>query len=135
MKLVDWLRLLTPVARAEHLAQMPPWLRAQCVLALLHPHPEYSVDTVSSNTPNDGPITRQQPPMAPPTFDVDEIFRYHPPSPDRLPKYEAIREAARTFAHVLLEHTPRGADQSAAVRHLRECVMTANASIALGGKL
>jgi hypothetical protein len=47
---------------------------------------------------------------------------------------EAIRSAARTFAEVLIANTPLSADQTAAVRKLRECVMTANASIALGGK-
>jgi hypothetical protein len=49
--------------------------------------------------------------------------------------YEAIRVAARTFAGVLLRHTPVSADQSAALRKVREAVMTANASIALNGKL
>jgi hypothetical protein len=73
--------------------------------------------------------------MQPPALDIDNIFKYHQPRADQLPKYEAIREAARVFARVLLENTPRGADQSSAVRHLRESVMTANAAIALDGKL
>jgi hypothetical protein len=70
-----------------------------------------------------------------PTLDVENIFTYHAPRPDQLPKYEAIREAAKRFARVLLDNSPRGADQSAAVRHVREAVMTANAAIALDGKL
>lgn len=64
-------------------------------------------------------------------LDPDHLFKYHAPTPEQLPKYEAIREAARQFALVLLQHTPPGSDQSAAFRHLREAVMTANASIAL----
>jgi hypothetical protein len=38
------------------------------------------------------------------------------------------------FAHVIVAHTKPSADQSAAIRHLRECVHTANGSIALEGK-
>lgn len=65
---------------------------------------------------------------------LDDVFSYHKPEPDQIPRYEAIREAARTFAHVLLQNTPASADQTAAIRLLRECVMTANASVALKGK-
>lgn len=64
---------------------------------------------------------------------VRDVFTYHTPTPDQIPKYEAIRSAAHCFAAVLLEHTSPCADQQAALRKLRECVMTANASIALNG--
>lgn len=64
-------------------------------------------------------------------IDVDHIFKYHAPSAEQLPKYETIRSKAREFARVLIENTPESADQTAAIRLLRECVMTANASIAL----
>jgi len=63
--------------------------------------------------------------------DIEHIFMYHAPKPDQLPKYNAIRGAALVFAQVLLENTPSSADQTAAIRLLRECVMTANAAIAL----
>lgn len=65
---------------------------------------------------------------------ITDIFSYHSPSPDQLPKYEAIREAAKEFAKVLVANTPASADQTTAIRMLRECVMVANASVALGGK-
>ena len=39
------------------------------------------------------------------------------------------------FARVLLVNTPSGPDQSAAIRMIRETVMTANATVALGGRL
>jgi len=67
-------------------------------------------------------------------FDLDHIFKYHSPTDEQLPKYEAIRAAAKVFAAVVIENTPRSADQTAAIRLLREAVMTANASIALGGR-
>lgn len=68
-------------------------------------------------------------------FDLDHIFKYHAPSPGQLEAYNDLRNAAKIFAHIIVELTPAGADQSAALRHIREAVMTANASIALGGRL
>lgn len=65
---------------------------------------------------------------------LDDLFTYHAPTPDQVEHYTALRDAARTFAGVIVRHTPPSADQSAAMRKLRECVMTANAAIALGGK-
>lgn len=63
--------------------------------------------------------------------DIQELFTYHAPKPDQLERYEAIRTAARAFATVLVANTQPSADQTTAIRHLRDSVMTANASIAL----
>ncbi|MFA6165357.1 MAG: hypothetical protein WC700_01990 [Gemmatimonadaceae bacterium] len=68
-------------------------------------------------------------------FDLNHIFRYHPPVGAQLFQYEAIRAAARQFAEVVIANTPESADQTAAVRKIREAAMTANAAIALDGKL
>lgn len=65
---------------------------------------------------------------------IEDMFTYHPPSPDQLPKYQNIRQAAKAFALVLIENTPESADQSATIRLLRQTVMSANQAIALGGK-
>jgi len=62
--------------------------------------------------------------------DLENWFTYHPPKDSDLTKYAAIRGAAKFFAKVILEVTPEGPDQSAAIRKLREVVMTANQSIA-----
>ena len=67
--------------------------------------------------------------------DIENIFTYHSPRPDQIPKYEAIRAAAKNLGKVIVENTPPSADQTAAVRLLRESVMTANAAIALDGQL
>ena len=64
---------------------------------------------------------------------LHEIFTYHTPTPDQLPKYERIRSKAMALAEVILEETPESADQSAAIRLVREAVMTANAAITLRG--
>jgi hypothetical protein len=66
--------------------------------------------------------------------DIDHIFTYHPPTDDQIPKYTAIRAAARELAYTIIENTPASADQSDAIRSVRNAVMTANAAIALEKK-
>lgn len=62
--------------------------------------------------------------------DLNNWFTYHPPLGTDIPKFTRIREEAKAFAEVILENTPPCADQSAAIRKIREAVMTANAAIA-----
>ena len=69
------------------------------------------------------------------TANVEDVFSYHAPSSDQPERYVKIRESAKQFAKTILECTPPCADQSAALRLLRESVMTANASIALNGSI
>jgi hypothetical protein len=68
-------------------------------------------------------------------MDLENLFNYHAPEPDQPAKYEAIRAGAKAFAAIILENTPKSADQTASIRKLREAVMTANACIALKGRL
>lgn len=63
--------------------------------------------------------------------ELRNLFSYHAPTADQPQRYAAIREAAFQFARTVIENTPPSADQSAAIRKIREAVMTANASIAL----
>lgn len=65
---------------------------------------------------------------------IDDLFNYHAPRADQIPRYERIRAAAKEFALVLIAETPASADQSAAIRLLRQCVYTANGSVAMDGK-
>lgn len=62
--------------------------------------------------------------------DIDHWFTYHRPTEEQIPKYEELRERARSFAQLINELVPECADKTAAIRKLRECVMTANAAIA-----
>jgi hypothetical protein len=62
---------------------------------------------------------------------IDNIFSYHAPYGTQPERYHRIRSKAKELAIVIVENTPSSADQTAAIRKLRECVMTANASIAL----
>ena len=61
-------------------------------------------------------------------------FTYHAPEGDDVERYGRIREAGKAFALVVLQSTPDSADQSAAIRKIREAVMTANAAIACKGQ-
>ena len=61
-------------------------------------------------------------------------FTHHPPTDQRtIESYESIRAAGLAFATVIRDLTPPSADQTAAVRKVREAVMTANAALACGG--
>lgn len=47
---------------------------------------------------------------------------------------QEIRQAAKYLAEHIIRACPRSADRSAALRKVREAVMTANASIVLEGQ-
>lgn len=57
-------------------------------------------------------------------------FTYHKPTPEQIPCYNAINEAARTLADTIARNTPPGADQTAAIRLVVQAKMTANSAIA-----
>lgn len=66
--------------------------------------------------------------------DLERWFTYHPPTGDQPARYERLRSAARVLAAAIADECPAGADRDAAVRKLREAVMTANAAIACEDK-
>ena len=66
--------------------------------------------------------------------DLKNWFTYHAPDERQREQYERIRDAARFFAEIVLDNTLPSADQSTAIRKIREATMTANAAIACGGK-
>lgn len=63
---------------------------------------------------------------------LDNLFTYHSPKGDQPERYGRIREAGKALAQTILDCTPASADQTAAIRKVREAVMTANAAIACG---
>ena len=69
--------------------------------------------------------------VMPNTHNLNNVFSYHAPKGDQTERYEKIRNQAKKLAEVVLECTPGSADQTAAIRKIREAVMTANASIAI----
>lgn len=60
-----------------------------------------------------------------------QLFTYHPPTPAQVERYAMLRDSARDFADRIIELCPESTDRTVAIRLLRECVMTANSSIAL----
>jgi len=62
-----------------------------------------------------------------------DIFQYHD-DPAKIPNYTAIRSAAKHLAEVIVQNSPPSADQTTAIRCVREAVMWANAAIALDGR-
>ncbi len=63
--------------------------------------------------------------------ELDNWFSYHPPTGPAQPEiYRIIRQAGLGFAATIRNLCPASADTTAAIRKVREAVMTANASIA-----
>jgi hypothetical protein len=62
---------------------------------------------------------------------IDELFTYHAPTSEHIARLQNVRVVARALATAIVENCPRSADRTAALRKLRESVMTANASIVL----
>ncbi len=63
--------------------------------------------------------------------DLEQMFTYHSPKGNQPERYGDIRNAGFSLAKTIVINTPPSADQSAAIRKVREAVMTANAAIAL----
>lgn len=65
---------------------------------------------------------------------VEHQFTYQTPDAVAVSAMSAIREQAKALAHRIVESCPPSPDRTVAIRHLRDAVMNANASIVLGGK-
>jgi hypothetical protein len=64
---------------------------------------------------------------------IENWFTYHTPKQGEPERYEEIRFHGKQMALCLVRNCPPSADRTAAIRKIREAVMTANASIACGG--
>ncbi len=65
-----------------------------------------------------------------PKLDLDNLFRHHPPKENQVERFAEIREAAQTFAQVIVDLTPESAEQTLAIRKAHEAMMQANSAIA-----
>ena len=91
-------------------------------------------DSISEATPNptapididpeDFDLTPQE------QADLDNWFTYHPPTQEQIPVFEALRDAGHEFAEKIMALVPNSPDRSVAIRHVRDAVMCANASLA-----
>ncbi len=80
------------------------------------------------------PLVATRPPQGVTTAQIDNWFTYHAPTEAQAEFYVQLRNAGRDLALAILSLTPPGADQTAAIRKVREAVATANMAIACGGK-
>ena len=62
---------------------------------------------------------------------IDNTFTYHRPDEIQQRKYVEIREKAREFAYLILSDCPDSREKAVAFTKLQECVMWANAAIAI----
>lgn len=79
------------------------------------------------------PDGRVEVPVEAPQDPIENLFTYHRPTEEQVQHYLDIRSAAKDLARVIDRCCPPSPDRTVAMRQLRECVMTANASIATGG--
>ncbi|HVY26052.1 MAG TPA: hypothetical protein VHB79_05845 [Polyangiaceae bacterium] len=68
-------------------------------------------------------------------FDPDYVFSHHSATPEKLAQYEAVHEAAKQFAKVILKNVPNSADRDGVLHLLREASMLACSAISLDGRL
>jgi hypothetical protein len=66
-----------------------------------------------------------------PVEDLAKQFRYHSPTPEQVARIGDLRHAAFNFAMALEMNVRPCADRTAAMRKIREALMTANAGIVL----
>jgi hypothetical protein len=64
---------------------------------------------------------------------VHDIVSYHAPDQSGLDSIQLIRNASEAMITTILNEAPPCADQTVAVRKVREAMMWANAAIALKG--
>jgi hypothetical protein len=57
-------------------------------------------------------------------------FKYHPPKPEQVRKYEGIREVGLSFARLIVDFVPDCRERALALTKLEEAIMHANAGIA-----
>jgi hypothetical protein len=72
--------------------------------------------------------------MAITEYQLKNWFTYHAPTPEQLPQFQAIRDAGYALAKTIVENSPSSADQTTAIRKIREACFTANAAIACKGQ-
>jgi len=62
--------------------------------------------------------------------EINNRFRYHPPTGGKAAKHEAVREGCLTLAIELSNLCPESRELSMAISHLDQCMMAANAAVA-----
>jgi hypothetical protein len=69
-----------------------------------------------------------------PYLDLENIFTYHAPRADQLPRYQELRDAGKAFAQLITDKCPDSRERSLALTRIQEAVQMANAAIAINEK-
>lgn len=64
-------------------------------------------------------------------MDIEQAFTYHRPFGTQQGRYEMLRAHARATARAIEEFCPESRERSVALTNLQQCIMWANASIAI----
>jgi hypothetical protein len=62
--------------------------------------------------------------------ELENIFTYHSPTPEMIPKFALIREKAKELAYLIKRTVPESKEQTIATNMVESAVMWANAGIA-----
>jgi len=62
--------------------------------------------------------------------DLERAFTYHPPTPETLPRFEAVRHHAKFLAYLFMQAVPDIKERTIAINMVESAVMWANAGIA-----
>lgn len=65
---------------------------------------------------------------------VDDMFLYHPWSPDQQEAGIIVRDALATAFKAIIEHVPPSPDRTVALRKIREARMDCNSAITFKGR-
>jgi hypothetical protein len=64
-------------------------------------------------------------------LEIGRVFTYWNPDPHQIDDLVVLRSKAYELGLLIIERVPDCADRTAAIRKLRECIMTANAAIVI----
>ena len=62
---------------------------------------------------------------------IEKTFTYHAPKNEQADRYIILRSKAKELAHLINDCCPDSREKSLAFTNLQQCVMFANASIAI----
>ncbi len=65
---------------------------------------------------------------------IENIFTYHKPFGDQPIRYKLIRNKAKELAHLINECCLESREKALALTNLQQCIMFANAAIAINEK-
>lgn len=84
---------------------------------------------METNAPEklNGPLPGESPEVR----DANALTKYHQPTEEQIAQMAKVRSVASLFIIEIARNCPKNADRSAAIRKVREALMTANASIVL----